>query len=240
MGGLSNSATKDRLKNMPANLRSALTFLEDLKFNNNREWFNANRKRYEEARAAFEALVADVMAEFAPADDLGKTVVKDTIYRINRDVRFTKDKSPYKSNFGALIGNGGRKSTGRTYYINIEPGESFIAGGVYDPQPEELKRIRAAIAEKPEALRRIINNQNFKHFFGEVRGESLKSAPKGYANDHPAIDLLKRKQFLATHLLSDDDVLRDDLAAHIIVVCGALKPFEGYFVKLRGEYAAGS
>ena len=217
---------------MPANLQPALRFLEDLKFNNNREWFNDNRKRYDEARAAFEALVADVMAQFKPVDDLGKTAVKDCIYRINRDVRFTKDKSPYKTNFGALIGNGGRKSTGRTYYINLEAGESFVAGGVYDPQPEEIKRIRAAIAENPDKLRSIIKNRNFAHFFGEVRGEQLKSAPKGYASDHPAIDLLKYKQFLALHLMSDEDVLKDDLAAHIVVVCGALKPFEGYLVGL--------
>jgi uncharacterized protein (TIGR02453 family) len=219
---------------MPANLQSALSFLEDLKFNNNREWFNANRKRYDESRAAFEVLVADVMSQFAPVEDLDKTAVKDCIFRINRDVRFTKDKSPYKSNLGALVGNGGRKSTGRSYYINLEAGESFIAGGVYDPQPETLKIIRAAIAEKPNQLRKIITNKDFVKFFGDLRGDALKTAPKGYASDHPAIDLLKRKQFLALHLLKDDDVLKDDFAAHIVEVCKVLKPFEGYFVALRG------
>ena len=219
---------------MPANLQTTLTFLEDLKFNNNREWFNANRKRYDEARAAFESLVADVMGQFKPVEDLGKTAVKDCIFRINRDVRFSKDKSPYKTNLGALIGNGGRKSTGRSYYINLEPGESFVAGGVYDPQPETLKKIRAAIAEKPDKLRKIITNKDFVGTFGDLRGDSLKTAPKGYASDHPAIDLLKRKQFLALHLLNDGDVLKDDLAAHIVEVCKVLKPFEGYFVGLRG------
>ena len=219
---------------MPANLQIALAFLEDLKFNNSREWFNANRKRYDESRAAFEALVADVMGRFAPIEDLGKTTAKDCIFRINRDVRFTKDKSPYKTNLGALIGDGGRKATGRSYYINLEPGETFVAGGVYDPQPETLKQIRAAIAEKPNQLRKIITDKDFVRYFGELRGESLKTAPKGYANDHPAIDLLKRKQFLALHLLSDADVLKDDFAAHILEVCKALKPFEGYFVGLRG------
>lgn len=219
---------------MPANLQTALSFLEDLKFNNNREWFNANRKRYDESRAAFEALVADVIGQFASIEDLGKTAVKDCIFRINRDVRFSKDKSPYKSNLGALIGNGGRKSAGRSYYINLEPGESFIAGGVYDPQPETLKQIRTAIAEKPETLRKIIAKKDFVKFFGDLRGDSLKTAPKGYASDHPAIDLLKRKQFLAMHLLNDADALKDDFAAHIVEVCKALKPFEGYFVGLRG------
>lgn len=218
---------------MPANLKTVLDFLEDLKFNNNREWFTVNRKRYDESRAAVEALVADVMGQFAPVENLGKTAAKDCIFRINRDVRFSKDKSPYKTNFGALIGNGGRKSTGRTYYINLEPGESFIAGGVYDPEPELLKRIRAAIAEKPDKLRKIITNKDFVRTFGELRGDALKTAPKGYPSDHPAIDLLKRKQFLALHLLNDDDVLKDDFAAHIVDVCKLLKPFEGYFVELR-------
>jgi uncharacterized protein (TIGR02453 family) len=218
---------------MPANLQPALTFLEDLKFNNNREWFNDNRKRYDEARSAFEALVNEVIAQFKPVEDLGQLAAKDCIFRINRDVRFSRDKSPYKTNLGALIGVGGRKAPGRTYYINLEAGESFIAGGVYSPEPDTLKRIRADIATNPDKLRRIIKNRNFTHFFGAVRGEQLKGAPKGYASDHEAIDLLRYKQFLAMHQLTDADVLKDDLAAHIVVVCGALKPFEGYFASLR-------
>ena len=132
-----------------------------------------------------------------------------------------------------VIGVGGRKAPGRSYYINLEPNESFVAGGVYSPEPETLKHIRASIAENPDKLRHIIKNRNFMHFFGDMRGEQLKNAPKGYASDHAAIDLLKYKQFLAMHFMSDEDVLKDDLAAHIVVVCGALKPFEGYFVGLR-------
>jgi uncharacterized protein (TIGR02453 family) len=220
---------------MAHDLQATIRFLEDLRFNNNREWFNDNRKAYESARGAVEGLVADVMSQFAGVENLGKTTVKDCIFRINRDVRFSKDKSPYKINFGALIGNGGKKSTGRSYYINIEPGDSFIAGGVYDPSPELLKRIRAEMAENTKAFRKIIDNPEFVKTFGEIHGDSLKTAPKGYAADHPAIDLLKRKQFLALHYLSDDDLTRDDLAAHIVGVCRVLKPFEAYFVRIRGE-----
>jgi uncharacterized protein (TIGR02453 family) len=220
---------------MPANLQTTLSFLEDLRFNNNKTWFDANRKRYEEARGNVEALVADIIGQFAPVEDLGKTTAKECLYRINRDIRFSKDKTPYKINFGILIGNGGRKSTGRTYYLNIQPGECFIAGGVYDPQPEDLKRIRAAIAKDPDKLRKIITNKDFVRVFGDLRGESLKTAPKGYDSDHPAIDLLKRKQFLAFHLLNDADMLADDAAARIVDVCKVLKPFEGYFHQIRGE-----
>jgi len=220
---------------MPQNLAKAFSFLEDLKFNNNREWFNANRKRYDEARGAAEALGAEIISQFKPVEDLDKTAAKDCFYRINRDIRFSKDKSPYKTNFGALIGKGGRKATGRSYYVNIEPGECFVAAGVYDPSPEVLKGIREAIALDPAKLRKIIEHPDFVRYFGAVRGETLKTAPKGYAADHPAIDLLKRKQFLAVHSMRDEEMLRDDAAAHIIEVCKALKPFEGYFEGLRGE-----
>jgi uncharacterized protein (TIGR02453 family) len=134
-----------------------------------------------------------------------------------------------------LIGNGGRKTTGRSYYVNIEPGEVFVAGGVYDLSPEVLKKIRETIAQDPAKLRKIINHADFVRYFGKVEGETLKTAPKGYAADHPAIDLLKHKQFLAIHRMSDDDLLADDAAGHIIEVCKTLKSFEGYFVTLRGE-----
>ncbi len=214
---------------MPSNLQTTLSFLEDLRFNNNRDWFNANRKQYDAARAAFESLVGEILTRFSPIENIGETTVKQCIFRINRDIRFSKYKSPYKVNMGALIGNGGRKSAGRTYYLNIEPGESFIAGGVYDPSPDQLKRIRQAIADNADELRSIINHPDFVRYFGGLRGDALKTAPKGYAGDHPAIDLLKRKQFLALHELNDADVLRDDFVDHVITVCAALKPLENYF-----------
>ena len=214
---------------MPANLQTTLTFLEDLRFNNNRDWFNANRKRYDQARTAFESLISDILTRFSPIENLGETTVKQCIFRINRDIRFSKDKSPYKVNMGALIGDGGRKSIGRTYYINIEPGKLFIAGGVYDPSPDQLKRIRQTIAQDATPLQNIINHPDFVRYFGGLRGDSLKTVPKGYASDHPAIDLLKRKQFLALHELNDTDILHDDFADHVITVCAALKPLESYF-----------
>src|SRR4051812_46266391 len=113
---------------MPQNLQFTLDFLEELRFNNNKTWFDENRKRYDQARAYVEELVTDVIAHFAPVEDLGKTTTKECIFRINRDVRFSKDKTPYKLNMGALIGKGGRKTEERSYYINTEPGNSFIAG----------------------------------------------------------------------------------------------------------------
>jgi len=220
---------------MPQNLQLTLDYLEDLRFNNNKTWFDENRKRYDQARANFEELVADVLQHFAPVEDLGKTTIKECTFRINRDVRFSKDKTPYKSHLAALIGKGGRKTNGRSYYLHIEPGGSIIAGGVYAPMPEHTKAIRAAIdADHGKKLTAIINRADFKKYFGAMQGETLKTTPKGYVADHPAIDLLKQKQFMAIHKLDDADVLQEDFAAHVIAVCQALKPFERYFNDITG------
>jgi uncharacterized protein (TIGR02453 family) len=218
---------------MPTALHQTLSFLEDLRFNNNRAWFEANRKRYEAARAAAEALVTDILAQFAPVEAVGSTAAKDCFFRLNRDVRFSKDKSPYKTNFGIVLGAGGRKTTGRSYYLNLEPGDVFIATGVYDPTPEQLKHIRAAIAEDPAKLRRIITAKAFQDYFGGLSGDALKTAPKGYGADHPALDLLRFKQFLAVHQVTDEQALAEDFAAQVVQVCKALKPFATYLEGLR-------
>jgi uncharacterized protein (TIGR02453 family) len=202
----------------------------ELRFNNYKSWFEENRSRYEQARQAVETLVEDIIRQFGMVEDLGTLTPKECLFRINRDVRFSKDKSPYKPHFGIVIGRGGRKATGRSYYLHIEPADhSFVAAGIYDPSPEQLKSIRQAIAEKPQVLEGIIAAPEFKRYFDTIGGEKLKTPPKGYHADHPAVELLKHKQFLASHALTDDDVLRDDFAAQVVEICAALKPFEGYF-----------
>jgi uncharacterized protein (TIGR02453 family) len=131
-------------------MQDALDFLVNLKFNNSREWFQENREGYEAATAAVEDLVRDIIRQFALVEDLGDLKPKDCLFRMNRDVRFSKDKSPYKTNFGIVIGKGGRKGTGRSYYLNVQPeGQTFVAAGECDPSPEQLKAIRAAIAKDP-------------------------------------------------------------------------------------------
>lgn len=220
---------------MPASLKTTLEFLEALRFNNHKAWFDENRKRYEQARAHFEDLVGDLIAHFGPVEDLGSTTVKDCLYRINRDIRFSKDKSPYNSHMAALLGRGGRKATGRAYYVHVEPGGSMIAGGIYMPSSEELQRIRRALASDVGSFNRILADKTFTRYFGQMQGDKLKTAPKGFASDHPAIELLKHKQFMATHAISDDRLLADDLSAHIVAVCQALKPFVGYFHDILHE-----
>jgi uncharacterized protein (TIGR02453 family) len=213
---------------MPQNLQTTFDFLVDLRFNNHKSWFDENRARYETAKRAFEELVADLIKKFAPVEALGETTVKDCIYRINRDIRFSKDKTPYKVHLAAVIGRGGRKAGVRSYYVHVQPGESFIAGGLYMPSPEELAKVRRYIALHGDQLQRILAAPDFVKYFGEMEGEKLKTAPKGYASDHPYINLLQYKQFLASHRLTDEQVLSDDLTAHIIEACRALKPFVSY------------
>jgi uncharacterized protein (TIGR02453 family) len=167
---------------MPASLKVSLDFLRDLRSHNNREWFQANRDRYEQARAAFESLAAELIAHFGEVDDLGSLSPADAIFRIHRDVRFSADKSPYKTNMGALLGKQGRKSTGRAYYFQIEPdGGSLAAGGLFMVSPQGLETVRQAIARDDRPLRDLIAAESFQRYFGTLGGEQVKTAPAATA-----------------------------------------------------------
>ncbi len=211
-------------------MQTTLDFLRDLRGNNNREWFEANRKRYTDARAAFESLISDLIFRFGSIEDLGGATAKDCMFRINRDVRFSKDKSPYNAHMSAAIASGGRKGEGRSYYLQIQPdNESFIGGGLYMPDSAQLGKIRDDFVDGRRGFRKIINVPKFKEYFGEVQGEALKTTPKGYPKDHPDMDLLRMKQFLATHAMTDSQIALPDLADHILDVCATIKPFVNYF-----------
>ncbi len=220
---------------MPQYLQATLDFLRDLRANNDRQWFDQNRKRYEVAKANYESFVTDLIVNFGEYEDLGTVTADECVYRIYRDVRFSRDKTPYKTTMGAVIGNGGRKTIGRSYYIQIGPdGESFIAGGLYMPSSEELDRMRRSIADDSSKLRKILNQRAFKRFFGHLEGEALKTAPQGYSKDHPNIDLLRYKQFLASCTLTEEQVLSEDLTDYAVEAFRALKPFESYIADVLG------
>lgn len=219
---------------MPQSLKTTLDFLLDLRFNNNKTWFDENRSRYDASQRAVEGFLNDLFSRFAPVLDLGATKPKDCLFRIFRDVRFSKDKTPYKTQVGIVIGNGGRKADGVWYYVHIEPDDSsFVATGLYESTPEQLRSVREAIAADDKPLRKILNAKAFKKWTGGLEGETLKVPPKGFASDHPAIDLLKHKQFLASHRLFDADILSDDLAAHVVDACLAMKPFAEYLAQIK-------
>lgn len=168
---------------MPAtlNLEPALSFLDELRQNNNKAWFDSHRPAYEAARGAFEHLINDVIDEFRVSDNLQGLAAKNCIARIYRDVRFAKDKTPYKTNLGAMIAPGGWKTTAFGYYIGVEPhGQSIVAGGLYAPTPEQLNRFRQAIDEDAATFKKVTHAKDFVEVFGEIDGDRLKTAPKGY------------------------------------------------------------
>jgi len=220
---------------MPENLRYTLEFLRDLRANNNRPWFEQNRKRYDTARGYLDEFITDLIIQCGQFEDLGSVTADQCIYRIYRDVRFSPDKTPYKTNLGAVIGKGGRKTIGRSYYVQIGPeGESFIAAGLYMPSKEQLEQMRRAIAADSSTLRKILDKRDFKRYFSGLEGEQLKTAPQGYGKDHPDIDLLRYKQFLASSPLSEEQVLSPDLTDYVAEGFKALKPLETYIHEVLG------
>jgi len=175
---------------------ATLKFLKDLSKNNHKEWFDANRGKYETAKADFLQLVEKIITDFCNKDkQIGALDAKRCLFRINRDIRFSKDKTPYKTNLGASFEKGGRISPFACYYLHIEPGnKSFIAGGFYSPEAPDLKKIRKEIEFFHDDLEEIVNEPNFKKQFGDLNrseSNSLKTAPKGFEKDHPAIEFLK-------------------------------------------------
>jgi len=156
--------------------------------------------------------------------------VKSCVYRFNRDIRFSNDKSPYKTHFGAFIVRGGKKNGDKFagYYIHIEPGKSIIAGGAYMPPPPWLSAIRDMINEEPEKLVKIINAKDFIKYFGKIEGEKLQKAPKGYPSDHPYIDLLRFKSYLVVNEVKDEFVLSQKYFDHVLNVIKAMKPFNDF------------
>lgn len=211
--------------------KATLDFLRKIKENNNREWFNKNRKLYDDAKENFQSLVQAVIDEVTSFEPIMKGLeASSCVYRINRDIRFSNDKSPYKAHFGAFIVRGGRKNGDKFagYYIHIEPGNSIIAGGAYMPPSPWLSAIREKVDEEPEKFLKIIQNKDFIKFFGKLEGEKLKSAPKGYPSDHPHIDLLKYKSYLVVNEIPDKKVLGNDYFTHLIDVARAMKPLNDF------------
>lgn len=209
-------------------LDTTLSFLSNLTDNNSKAWFDAHRAEYERARAAFEDTVNELIHGLAAIDDPGPLTARECMFRINRDVRFSKDKSPYKTNMGAVIAPGGRKAIGPVYYLQVGPDESFAAGGLHDPSREQLDAIRRAIVADAGPLRAVIAAPDFRRHFGDLQGEQLKTAPQGYDRDHPDVDLLRYKQFLAVYPLSREAVIAEDLPARLLPVFAAMQPLNAY------------
>ncbi|WP_028521929.1 DUF2461 domain-containing protein [Runella limosa] len=204
---------------------STLEFLQELAENNNREWFTEHRKRYDAAKKEMEALVKDLIKGIGEFENLPNTEPKDCLFRINRDIRFSKNKAPYKEWLSAAVGPGGRHSGRIDFYVHIQPGESFLGAGMWNPTPKQLAKFRQEIDFNPEALKSIIEAPEFKAYFPEAWGESLQRMPKGYPENHPDIALLKRKQLFFMHKYTDAEVTSPNFAKEIVNGCRLIKPY---------------
>lgn len=195
-----------------------LTFLQDLKKNNNKEWFDANRPRYERAKAEYHVFVAKVLEALKTVDPtLEKVQLKQCVFRINRDVRFSNNKDPYKTNFGAGFSKGGKKVQCAGYYFHLEPGVTFMGGGFWMPMGPELKKIRMEIDYNLDEFRTIIENKTFKkQFSGLEQEEKLSRPPRGYEIDNPGVELLKLKSYTVSAPLAAEEFPNKNLVNHVV------------------------
>lgn len=209
---------------------STIKFLKDLKKNNNKPWFDKNRKAYEAAKADFAFFIQQVIDLHSKKDSTIKNLLsKDCMFRINRDVRFSKDKSPYKTNFGASINKAGRKAMNAAgYYFHLEPGGCFMGGGLYMPMPEELKKVRQEIDYNFATFKKIIGAKKFKSIYGDLDKNPeflLSRVPKGYEPDNAAAEYLRLKSYIAMVNISDKDLSSKDLVKKTVEAFEALQPF---------------
>ena len=211
--------------------KTTFEFLTAVKSNNNRDWFNANRMMYDQAKKNFESFVQEIIDRIILFEPIMKGLeAKSCVYRINRDIRFSNDKSPYKSHFGAFIVRGGKQNGDKYagYYFHIEPGKSILAGGAYTPPAPWLSAIREKISDSPDEYIKITKAKDFVKYFGSVDGEKLKTAPKGYPKDHPNIELINFKSYLVVNEVTDKLALSSDFQDHVINVFKAMKPLNDY------------
>lgn len=203
---------------------STLQFLTDLKKNNNRDWFTKHKERYIEAKKDVDTLAQSLLSEMEKHDEIEKMKT----YRIYRDVRFSKDKTPYKNYMSGFMSRATKWRRGGMYF-HFEPGgKSIVGGGFWNPNSKDLSRIRQEIAADDTYLRKIISDKKFLKHFGTLDGNQLKTAPKGYPKDHKAIELLRYKQFLISENFSDEEVLKKGFVKKMVKTFIAMRPFFDY------------
>jgi uncharacterized protein (TIGR02453 family) len=213
--------------NLTYDLSLPLAFLKQIKKHNDRIWFADHKSQYEKAFGELIVFADKLLDELKKHDDIETSNGKKSLFRIYNDVRFSKDKSPYKLN----LGGGFRRATALRrggYYFHIQPGNSFVAGGFWGPNASDLNHIRQHIAADPEPLTEITSSKTFKKTFGTLQGEQVKTAPRGYTSDHPAIDLLRYKQFIIRRDFSDEEVLDKNFHKKVSDTFQHMRPFLDY------------
>jgi uncharacterized protein (TIGR02453 family) len=186
----------------------SISFLKAVKNNNNKDWFDKNKPKYLEAKAEFEVFVQKMISAINKFDKKidGNMLAKNCVFRIYKDVRFSKDKTPYKTHFGAYFSPGGKKSNAAGYYFHFEPGNIFLAGGNWQPEPPQLQAIRQEIDYNGDKLIKLIKAKSFQKYFTDLSDEDkLKTAPKGFDKESKHLEYLKLKSFVVYHKISDKD-----------------------------------
>ncbi|WP_175633523.1 DUF2461 domain-containing protein [Pedobacter ghigonis] len=206
---------------------SSIEFLTQLKANNTREWFNAHKEEFIAQQTYIEEFASALLDVLNLTDVIETQSGKKSLYRIYRDTRFSKDKTPYKSHWSGSFKRASKQRRGG-YYFHIEAGNSFVAGGFWAPSPTDIKLIREDIAFDGTPLRKIIGSKEFVNNFGTLKGEQLATAPKGFAKDDPEIDLLRYKQFLLVRKFDDKEVLDPGFLQHAGQTFAAMRPFFDY------------
>lgn len=210
-------------------MKNTLSFLQSLEKNNDREWFAANKSVYTEAEVEFKNLVAQVQDGLTAIDNIASDATK--IFRIYRDVRFSEDKTPYHMHRSASFKRATNELRGG-YYLRIMRGESAIVGGFFGPDSSDMLHIRKQIQQDPEPLRALLSSKEVKNYFGGLRGEQVKSAPRGFNKEDPAIDLLKYKQLLLRKDFTDEEILADDFAQRVVDGFAKMRPFFDYMSEI--------
>jgi len=219
--------------------QSTIKFLKGLKKNNNRDWFEKNRAAYEDARADFENFIQRVIDAHSKNDpDLKGLVAKKCTFRINRDIRFSKDKSPYKTNFGASMDRGGKKSGLAGYYFHLEPGSSFFGGGLWQPATDGMKKVRQEIDYSFDEFNGIFSSKKFKSIYGGMyTGENiqLSRVPQGFEKDNPAAEYLKFKSWLVLASVSDAELTSKSLLKKTVDGFQVMVPLIRFLNRALGE-----
>ena len=207
--------------------KNTLQFLADLKKNNTKEWFDVNRKRYEAAKENVQNITGELIKAIGVHDeDIALLQAKDCTFRINRDVRFSKNKAPYKSNISAIFSRGGKKADTAGFYVHIEPDAAFVAAGYWNPEPKKLASVRQEIDYNLDEWKKVLSTKKFKQTFAEglLKEDTLQRPPKGYDAENPAIEFIKLKSFIVSKKITDAELHDKNFVKNIVKIFIAVKP----------------
>ena len=216
--------------------KDTIKFLKQLQKNNSKKWFDEHRDTYQKCRTHWIDFASQILADLSLLDPVFiEQDPRKCIFRINRDIRFSRDKSPYKTNFGAHFVPGGKKNPRAGYYVHLEPGNCFIAGGIYRPASPELSKIRHTLDKKFKDFENLVTTKELEKTFGEIRHDSLTNPPRGYAKDHPGLKWLKMKGFIFIKNVDDNFYDQKNARAQIEADFKKLKPVIDFINKALND-----